>query len=179
MRVAVNLSAAQLKNPDLVNRIHTILAETGASPEWLELEVTESILMEDSATTLATLNALRAAGIQLSLDDFGTGYSSLSYLKRLPLNSLKVDQSFVRGLPADREGLAIVRAIVSMAKNLGFTVTAEGIETLEQAHILDDLNCELLQGYYIGRPISAEAITPLLAQRWTLEETPEVGKTIP
>jgi EAL domain-containing protein (putative c-di-GMP-specific phosphodiesterase class I) len=179
MRVAVNLSAAQLKNPDLVNRIHTILAETGASPNWLELEVTESILMEDSATTLATLNALRAAGIQLSLDDFGTGYSSLSYLKRLPLNSLKVDQSFVRGLPVDRESLAIVRAIVALAKNLGFSVTAEGIETLEQAHILDDLNCELLQGYYISKPISAEAITPLLAQHWTLEETPDVKKDKP
>jgi EAL domain-containing protein (putative c-di-GMP-specific phosphodiesterase class I) len=166
LRVAVNLSAVQLKSPDLVARIQAILAEVGLAPEWLELELTEGALMEDTTSTLTTLNALRQLGIQLALDDFGTGYSSLSYLKRLPLNNLKVDQSFVRGLPSDRESLAIVRAIVSLAKNLGFTVTAEGVETSEQAVIMRSLACETLQGYYISEPVPAKAIPALLSQRW-------------
>ncbi len=166
LRVAVNLSAVQFRNPDLVSRIQAILAETDVAPEWLELEVTEGALMEDSATTLATLNALRTVGMQLSLDDFGTGYSSLSYLQRLPLNNLKVDQSFVRGLPADKDSLAIVRAIVSLAKNLGFTITAEGIETLEQARILHTLACDTLQGYYISKPVPAADIPDLLTRHW-------------
>jgi diguanylate cyclase (GGDEF)-like protein len=171
VRVAVNLSAVQFMSPGLVARIQAILVETGLAPEWLELEVTEGALMEDSAATLATLHALRRIGMQIALDDFGTGYSSLSYLKRLPLNNLKVDQSFVSGLPADKESLAIVRAIVSLAKNLGFSLTAEGIETLEQAHILRDLACETLQGYYFSKPVSAEAVPALLTRQWRLEKT--------
>ena len=140
-----------------------------------QLEVTEGALMEDSATTLATLNALRQAGMYLSLDDFGTGYSSLSYLKRMPLNNLKVDQSFVRGLPADKESLAIVRTIVSLAKNLGFTVTAEGVETLEQARILQGLCCETLQGYYFSKPVRAAEIADILERRWTFEDPSLAG----
>ena len=170
LRVAVNLSAVQFRDPDLVSRIKAILAETEVAPKALELEVTEGALMEDSATTLATLNSLREVGMELSLDDFGTGYSSLSYLKRLPLTNLKVDQSFVRGLPADKESLAIVRAIVSLAKNLGFTVTAEGVETIEQARILQGLSCETLQGYYFSKPVRAADIADLLDRRWTLDE---------
>ncbi len=170
LRVAVNLSAVQFRNPDLVSRIKSILTETEVVPKWLELEVTEGALMEDSATTLATLNALRAVGMQLSLDDFGTGYSSLSYLQRLPLSNLKVDQSFVRGLPADKDSLSIVRAIVSLAKNMGFTITAEGIETLEQARILHGLACETLQGYYISKPVPAADIPALLARHWNVDE---------
>ena len=169
LRVAVNLSAVQFRDPDLVSRIKAILAETEVAPESLELEVTEGVLMEDSAATLATLNSLREVGMELSLDDFGTGYSSLSYLKRLPLNNLKVDQSFVRGLPADKESLAIVRAIVSLAKNLGFTVTAEGVETIEQAQILHGLSCETLQGYYFSKPVRAADIADLLDRRWILD----------
>jgi diguanylate cyclase (GGDEF)-like protein/PAS domain S-box-containing protein len=172
LRVAVNLSAVQFKNPDLVGRVKAIMADTGIAPQWLELELTEGALMEDSAATLATLNALREIGLQLSLDDFGTGYSSLNYLKRMPLNNLKVDQSFVRGLPADKESLAIVRAIVSLAKNLGFTLTAEGIETLEQARILSGLACETLQGYYISKPVPAGEIPAMLERHWTLDEAP-------
>jgi diguanylate cyclase (GGDEF)-like protein/PAS domain S-box-containing protein len=168
LRVAVNLSAVQFRNPDLVGRLESILAEAGVAPEWLELEVTEGALMEDSASTLATLNALRAVGMQLSLDDFGTGYSSLSYLQRLPLNNLKVDQSFVRGLPADKDSLSIVRAIVSLAKNMGFTITAEGIETLEQARILRALACETLQGYYISKPVPAADIPAFMARHWDI-----------
>ena len=130
LRVAVNLSPMQFKDPNLVRLVLEILAETGLPPELLELEVTEGAVMEDSGATLATLEALSAHGVQIALDDFGTGYSSMSYLKRMPLNNLKVDQSFVQGLPHDRDNHAIVRAILSLAKNLGFSVTAEGVETL-------------------------------------------------
>ncbi len=171
VRVAVNLSPVQFRTRDIVTCISRILSETSLAPEWLELEVTEGALMEVSAGTLATLTALRQFGIQLALDDFGTGFSSLSYLKRLPMNNLKVDQSFVQGLPEDVESLAIVKAIVSLAKNLGFTVTAEGIETVEQARILHALECETLQGYYISRPVLAEAIPELLLRQWRLEDT--------
>jgi EAL domain-containing protein (putative c-di-GMP-specific phosphodiesterase class I) len=125
--------------------------------------------MEDSGATLATLNALRAGGMHISLDDFGTGYSSMSYLKRLPLDSLKVDQSFVRGLPDDLDNLAIVQAIFSLSKHLGFTVTAEGVETLEQARILHRLSCDSLQGYYISKPIPAGDIPAMLSKSWSLE----------
>jgi diguanylate cyclase (GGDEF)-like protein len=173
MRVAVNLSAVQFRNPDLVASVEAILGQTGLPAECLILELTEGALMEDSEAGLNSLNALRALGVELSLDDFGTGYSSLSYLKRLPLNNLKVDQSFVRGLPADRESLAIVRAIVSLAKNLGFSVTAEGIETLEQARILQGLACETLQGYYISKPVLAEDIPALLARQWNMDQQKE------
>lgn len=170
LRVAVNLSPIQFRDPQLGSRIKDILADTKVAPRWLELEVTEGALMENNASTLETLIALREIGIQLSLDDFGTGYSCLSYLKSLPLNNIKVDQSFVRGLPADKESLAIVRTIISLATNLGFTVTAEGIETLEQARILRDMGCEILQGYYISKPVLAGEIPALLERQWTVDE---------
>jgi diguanylate cyclase (GGDEF)-like protein/PAS domain S-box-containing protein len=166
LRIAVNLSAVQFRNPDLVGEIAAILRASGLPAQYLELEVTEGALMEDSASTVQTLNALRGMGLQLSLDDFGTGYSSLSYLQRLPFNNLKVDQSFVRGLPADRDGLAITRAIIGLAKNLGFTVTAEGIETHEQAMRLRGMACEMLQGFYFSRPVAAAEIDALLTRDW-------------
>lgn len=167
LRVAVNLSPVQFRNPNLLNSVTDILAD-GLAPEWLELEITESALAEDSDTTLATLHALRKAGVRISLDDFGTGYSSLSYLKRLPLNIIKVDQSFVHGLPDDKDSLAIVQTIVALAKNLGFAVTAEGVETLEQARILHHLSCETLQGHYFSKPIPASHIPALLDTQWPM-----------
>jgi len=163
LRVAVNLSARQFRDPDLADRIGSILAASGLPAERMELEVTEGSLMEDTEATLATLNRLTEIGLRLSLDDFGTGYSSLSYLKRLPLNNVKVDGSFVRGLPLDTENLAIVRAIVSLARNLGFTVTAEGVESLEQARCLQGLACDTLQGYFIGRPVGAEDVPGVIS----------------
>jgi diguanylate cyclase (GGDEF)-like protein/PAS domain S-box-containing protein len=169
LRVAVNLSPLQFRHPGLVQTVQDILDATGLPPELLELEVTEGALMEDSEITLATLNALRSRGMHLSLDDFGTGYSSMSYLTRLPLNNLKVDQSFVRNLPHDKESLAIVRAIVSLAKAIGLTVTAEGIEDLAQARVLQSFACEMLQGYYISKPIPAQALLPLLNRHWQLD----------
>lgn len=177
LRVAVNLSAVQFRDPGLVDEVAAVLAETGLPAEFLELEVTEGALMEDSAATLQTLNALRKLGLHLSLDDFGTGYSSLSYLKRLPINNLKIDQSFVRGLPADGDSLAIVRTIVSLAKNLGFSVTAEGIETREQATLLHGMACEMLQGYYFSRPVAVAEIDALLAQAWTMDVSAMQART--
>lgn len=175
LRVAVNLSTVQFRNARLVEQVGAILRETGLAAEYLELEVTEGVLMEDWHSTRTTLDALRAMGVRLSLDDFGTGYSSLNYLKRLPLHNLKVDQSFVRGLPADQDNLAIVRAIVALARNLGFSVTAEGIETLEQARLLCELECETLQGFHFSEPVPAAAIPALLARHWHLGAAPADG----
>ena len=168
LTVAVNLSPMQFKDPTLVSTVLAILAQTGLAPNLLELEVTETAVMEDSVATLATLEALNAHGIHIALDDFGTGYSSMSYLKRMPLNNLKVDQSFVQGLPHDRDNHAIVRAILSLAKNLGFSVTAEGVETLEQVEALKAMACDSLQGYYFSKPVPAADIPALLDRIWEM-----------
>lgn len=170
LRVAVNLSPRQLKAPDLVENVRDILVETGLAPELLELEVTESSLMEDSAATLATLRTLRELGVRIALDDFGTGYSSMSYLKRMPLTTLKIDRSFVTGLPCDRESDSIVRAILSMAKSLGISVTAEGVETLDQVRVLTAMDCDMLQGYYYSRPIIADQIAEVVNTIVTRDE---------
>ena len=168
LRVAVNLSPLQFKDPNLIQTVLGALAQTALPPELLELEITEGAVMEDSGATLATLGALRDAGVQVALDDFGTGYSCMSYLKRMPLNNLKVDRSFVKGLPHDEENFAIVRAILSLAKSLGFSVTAEGVETSEQSQVLRNLACDTLQGYYFSRPVPAAEISALLSQRWAV-----------
>jgi diguanylate cyclase (GGDEF)-like protein len=170
LRVAVNLSPLQFRDPNLVGMIQDVLAQTGLPAELLEVEITESVAMEDTAATLATLNALRDHGVRIALDDFGTGYSSLSYLKRMPLSHLKVDRSFVSGLPHDGESQAIVRAILAMADSLGLNVTAEGVETLEQAQALHAMGCEALQGYLFSRPVPAARIPALLAQGWSLTD---------
>jgi diguanylate cyclase (GGDEF)-like protein/PAS domain S-box-containing protein len=164
LRIAVNLSPVQFKEPHLVQMVLDVLAQTGLAPELLEFEVTESTVMEDTAATMATLNAFRACGVHIALDDFGTGYSSLSYLKRMPLGNLKVDRSFVMGLPGDYESYAIVRAILAMAESLGLSVTAEGVETAEQALVLKDMACSSLQGYYFSHPVMASELPALLAQ---------------
>lgn len=178
LRVAVNLSPMQFKDPNLVRTVIEILTQTGLAPELLELEITEGAVMEDSSATLATLEAIHIRGIQISLDDFGTGYSSMSYLKRMPLNNIKVDQGFVRGLPHDRDNHAIVRAILSMAQNFGFSVTAEGVETLEQAEVLKNMGCDLLQGYYFSKPVPAADIPGLLIRQWLIGE-PEPDQAAP
>ena len=166
VRVAVNLSPQQFKDPNLVKMVAKTLAQSGLRPERLELEITEGAVMEDTVATLATLHAFRDSGVRMALDDFGTGYSSLSCLKRMPLNSLKIDQSFVNGLPGDAENLAIVRAILAMAGSLGLSVTAEGVETLEQAQTLKAMACGFLQGFFFSKPVVAEHVPSLLRQRW-------------
>jgi diguanylate cyclase (GGDEF)-like protein len=155
LTVAVNLSARQFLDPELPQGVKAILAETGLEPECLELEVTESIAMHDVATTIRTLDALRQAGVKCSLDDFGTGYSSLSYLKRLPLDKLKVDQSFVRDMAEDAGDAAIAKTIVELGHSLRIRVIAEGIENRQQLAQLTDYGCDEAQGYLLGRPLPA------------------------
>jgi diguanylate cyclase (GGDEF)-like protein/PAS domain S-box-containing protein len=169
LRIAVNLSPLQIKGPGLLAMVSAVLAQSGLPAELLELEITEGTIMQDDGQTLKTLLALRNAGVRIALDDFGTGYSSMSYLKRMPLDNLKIDRSFVMGLPENAEDHAIVRAILSMAKTLGFSVTAEGVETVEQARVLAAMDCDSLQGYYFSRPVCAADIPALLAKTWHLE----------
>lgn len=170
LRTAVNLSPLQFKAPGLLTSIRAILDETGLAPSLLELEITESGLMQNSDANLATLSALRDLGIRLGLDDFGTGYSSMSYLKQLPFTHIKVDQAFVQGLPDAADSLAIVKAIVSLARNLGFTVTGEGVETLDQASLLKSLGCEAMQGYFFSKPVAAEDIPAMLGTQWVVDK---------
>ncbi len=162
IRMAVNLSGRQFKDENLVATLLAIVDGTGLPADLLEIELTESTIMDGGPATIDKLNALRAAGIHLSIDDFGTGYSSMSYLKRFPIEVLKVDRSFVRDLPGDAEDAAITKAILAMARSLRLTVTAEGVETEAQADFLTAEGCQLSQGYFFSRPIVASEITRLL-----------------
>ena len=161
--LSVNLSARQFQQPSLVPDIAWLLQQTGLRPDCLKLEITESVVMHDAPATLARLYALKDLGVQLAIDDFGTGYSSLSYLKRFPIDVLKIDQGFVRGLGGDADDTAIVRAIITVAKNLNLSVTAEGIETAEQVSLLRELGCDRGQGYYFARPLAADPLAALFA----------------
>ena len=163
VRMSVNLSARQFRQDGLAAMIEAALAETGVRPEHLELEVTESLLMDDIDGAIATLTELRDLGVAVSLDDFGTGYSSLSYLRRFPLATLKIDRSFVTGVASDPEDAAVVDAIIALARGLGLHVTAEGVETAEQLHYLARHGCDEIQGYYFSPPRPAADITRLLA----------------
>lgn len=153
--VAVNLSARQFRQTDLTARITEILDRSGISSELLELELTESTLVENADETIQALWALKGLGIRLSIDDFGTGYSSLSYLKRFPIDALKVDQSFVRDIPDSMDDMAITKAIISMGRSLDLKLVAEGVETLEQVEFLRANGCRIVQGYYFSKPVSA------------------------
>jgi diguanylate cyclase (GGDEF)-like protein/PAS domain S-box-containing protein len=156
MRVAVNLSAAQFRQPGLITLTRQAMQAAGLPPQALELEVTESILMSDAEATAATLNELSAMGVTLAIDDFGTGYSSLAYLKRFPVDTLKVDRSFVHNIGTDEEGAAICSAIIGLAHSLHLEVVAEGVETQEQYDWLARAGCHYVQGYLTGRPAPAE-----------------------
>jgi EAL domain-containing protein (putative c-di-GMP-specific phosphodiesterase class I) len=162
LKIGVNLSVKQLSDTALVSEVARILDETGLDPRCLKLELTESMLMADVAQTSAMLGGLKALGIELAIDDFGTGYSSLSYLKQFPLDTLKIDRSFVDGLGTDPQDTAIVRTVVALAKSLNLEVTGEGIETIEQSNQLAALGCERGQGYYFSKPLTSAAITDLL-----------------
>ncbi len=164
LRVAVNLSARQFREKNLSAKIFRILGETGLDPRHLELELTESSIMEDAGYAVKTLGELREMGVEISVDDFGTGYSSLGYLKRLPIDTLKIDQSFVREVTTAPDSAAIVQAIIAMAHNLGLNVVAEGVETEEQLRFLHFLGCDEWQGYLCSRPLHAEAFEELLSR---------------
>jgi EAL domain-containing protein (putative c-di-GMP-specific phosphodiesterase class I) len=154
--VAVNLSALQFRQKGFVELVARTLAETGLPAEHLELEITESLLMSEDA--LGLLLELKKLGISLSIDDFGTGYSSLSYLRRLPIDKLKIDQSFVRDIPNDASAISIARAIILLSQSLGFSVIAEGVETKEQLEVLQALGCDEIQGYYFSKPVTDEEL---------------------
>ena len=162
LRVAVNLSAYQFKQKDFPHTVARILDETGLDPGCLELELTESTVMDDVDQAIEILHALNAMGVYLSIDDFGTGYSSLSYLKRLPIDALKIDRSFVRDIGADSDDAAIVTAIIAMARSLKLKVIAEGVETREQFAFLRKCRCDAMQGYYFSRPVPPEEFAQLL-----------------
>ena len=161
--MSVNLSAKQFQNPKLVEEITDALTMSGLDPACLKLEITESVVMQDVPATLAKLHELKDLGIRLAIDDFGTGYSSLGYLKRFPVDTLKIDRSFVKGLSHEGGDSAIVRAVVTVAKSLNMDVTAEGIETDQQRLELKALGCEFGQGFLFGRPLTPEHLKPLLA----------------
>jgi predicted signal transduction protein with EAL and GGDEF domain len=156
LSLAVNLSVTQLQQTDLVDRVRQILAETGLPSRMLELEITESSAMQSPETSIRTLYDLKKLGIRISLDDFGTGHSSLSYLKRFPIDTLKIDQSFVRDITEDPDTAAIVTAIIAMAHSLRLKVIAEGVEFTEQANFLRRHACDQMQGYLIKPPVPAE-----------------------
>jgi len=162
--VAVNLSPRQLRHQDLVEVVERVLKETNLDPSHLELELTESVLLENNETTIGTLRQLQKMGIQIAIDDFGTGYSSLSYLKRFPINCLKIDRSFVADIPADPDNAAIVKAIITLARSLNLKVIAEGVETTKQLEFLRSMGCQEMQGYLFSKPIPADQATRLLAE---------------
>lgn len=156
LRVAVNISARQFKHADLILTIENVLHETGLNPRYLEVELTESLAMEDVQQTIITLNALNAMGISIAIDDFGTGYSSLAYLKRFPVDFLKIDQSFVRDIVDNDDSAAIAKAIIALAHNLNLEVVGEGVETSDQFDFLRQHDCEEVQGYLFSRPLCVE-----------------------
>ncbi|GAB2532411.1 hypothetical protein GCM10027032_20280 [Simplicispira piscis] len=162
MTMAVNLSAVQFRRSDLLCTVTQALVDSGLDPAWLELELTESLLIDDAEQVLETLRRLKALGVCLSIDDFGTGYSSLAYLKRFAVEKLKIDQSFVRDIVSDPDDAAIVRAIISMARSLKLKVIAEGVETGELASILHLYQCHEAQGYHYARPMPADALVDWL-----------------
>jgi diguanylate cyclase (GGDEF)-like protein len=162
VRVAVNISPAQFRSRNLLGVVMSALAASGLEAERLELEITESVLLQDNAANLAVLHSLRDVGVRISMDDFGTGYSSLSYLRSFPFDKIKIDQSFVRDLPTDPDAMAIVRAVTGLGASLGMSTTAEGVETADQLEELKRQGCDEIQGYLISRPVPAAQIAYLL-----------------
>ncbi|MFM9103514.1 MAG: putative bifunctional diguanylate cyclase/phosphodiesterase, partial [Cyanobium sp.] len=161
-RISVNISCRQFAQPQLFEAITATLAETGLPPGQLELEITETVLMEDPQRAVKLLGRLKEHGISIAIDDFGTGYSSLSYLRSFPIDRLKIDRSFVSSSLSDPSGAAIVAAIISLARSLGITTIAEGVESEEQRCFLSQRGCDALQGFLLGAPIPAEAIPAYL-----------------
>ncbi len=162
--VAVNISGRQFKEPDFIETVEKVLEETGLDPRWLELEITESVVMDRVEETILTLAELRGRGIQLAIDDFGTGYSSLSYLKRFPINKLKIDRSFVMDVVENPTDAAIAGSIVSLAHSMNLEVIAEGVETEAQMEFLKARGCHQIQGFLLGRPLPAEEFTGFFAK---------------
>jgi diguanylate cyclase (GGDEF)-like protein len=156
--LALNFSMLQLQEHDFVFHLGTLLELTECKAHWIEIEITETQMMKNPEVTISTLKELHTLGIKIAIDDFGTGYSSLSYLKRLPIDTLKIDKAFIENLPEDEENLAITKAIFALAKSLNLAVVAEGVETVEQKNALLENGCQYIQGYHYARPMNAEAM---------------------
>jgi EAL domain-containing protein (putative c-di-GMP-specific phosphodiesterase class I) len=163
--VAVNVSPLQLRDPAFASTVQEILQRTALSPHRLELEITESVMSDDSETTITTMGVLRALGVSFALDDFGTGYSSLSNLLRFQFDKVKIDKSFVQAQIKDTEARAIVEAIVVMSRHLGLMITAEGVETQEQLLLLRQQGCPQVQGHLLGMPMAGWQVPGLLMDR--------------
>ncbi|MGM0615915.1 MAG: putative bifunctional diguanylate cyclase/phosphodiesterase [Pseudomonadota bacterium] len=164
-RIAINLSPLQFHRPDFLTGLTQTLQTTGLPAQQLEVELTESILMKDAKSAIERLNALRELGVSIAIDDFGTGFSSLNYLRHLPIDTLKIDRSFVTQLPENSKDAAVVNGIIGLAHNLGLTVVAEGIEHEQQHHALRQLNCDAFQGYLFARPMPLASLTEWLDHR--------------
>jgi diguanylate cyclase (GGDEF)-like protein/PAS domain S-box-containing protein len=165
--MAVNLSLRQLMDDNLSEDIKAVLVDSGMAPNLLELEITESMIMQNPARMIAVLTNIKKLGVRLAIDDFGTGYSSLAQIKHFPIDTLKVDRSFIRNLPQDSENQAITQAIITMGKNLSLTVVAEGVETQEQKDFLRDLICDEMQGFYFSKPVAPDKFAALLRKNNT------------
>jgi EAL domain-containing protein (putative c-di-GMP-specific phosphodiesterase class I) len=168
LRLCVNVSAVELRSKEFVSGVADILAETGFDPGFLELELTETFLMQESKSTDIVLRALKGLGLKLALDDFGTGYSSLSYIRRFPVDTLKVDKSFVRDLSTDAADAGVVGAVIQMGRSLHMRVVAEGVEAKAQVLLLRDMACAEAQGYYFSRPVKAADFSDLMRRRASL-----------
>jgi EAL domain-containing protein (putative c-di-GMP-specific phosphodiesterase class I) len=162
LRIAVNLSRCQLRERGLPAHVERIIRETGVAPGQVQLEITESAVMRDPDLAVSIMNEVKARGLHLAIDDFGTGYSSLSQLKRFPIDALKIDRSFIKDIPADKDSMAIARAIAAMAGSLDLTVIAEGVETEQQMEFVRRHGCDEAQGYLYSRPIPERELAAFL-----------------
>jgi len=163
--VALNLSARQFASDSLVDDLLEAMRQHAIAPHEIEVEITESALMAEPERAKEALQRMSALGVRIAIDDFGTGYSSLSYLKRFPAHAVKIDRSFVSGLPDDREDAAITQAVIAMAHSLGLIVVGEGVETVAQLHMLRGLGCDEVQGFLLGRPMPADELAIRLGRR--------------
>ena len=179
VRLAVNLSPAQFRDRGLVRTVVSALAASGLAAQRLELEITESVLLQDSAANMTMLHDLKALGVRISMDDFGTGYSSLSYLRSFPFDKIKIDQTFVRDILEDSDAMAIIKAVLDLGSSMGIVTTAEGVETLEQLNALRGQGCAEIQGYFISRPAPAAEIAKMLGVKHALVTTTPVTVLTP
>jgi EAL domain-containing protein (putative c-di-GMP-specific phosphodiesterase class I) len=165
LRVAVNLSPVQFRNRELVETVRQVLVRTGLAPERLELEITESVLINDASAALEILNGLKNLGVKIAMDDFGTGYSSLGYLNSFPFDKIKIDKSFIGDMDSKDKSGAIVKSVIGLGQSLNMVTTAEGVETPEQAEFLRQEGCDQVQGYYFSKPVTAPELSTFI-ERW-------------
>jgi EAL domain-containing protein (putative c-di-GMP-specific phosphodiesterase class I) len=173
LNVAVNISAVQFRNPGLMQVIVGALAGSGLQPARLEIEITETVLLQNKESTLAVLHQLRELGVRIAMDDFGTGYSSLTYLQSFPFDKIKIDRSFVKDITENSGSLNIVRAVAALANGMGMTATAEGVETREQLDKITSEGCTEMQGFLFSKPLPAHEIERLFLSRYQAEQTPD------